>query len=82
VTHVARHAVVATTIPRSADGFYGPMIDELRERGFRVHVVTSPGPEIPRLLRRADEVHPLPMARGVSVFRAGSRYFGEFDPTS
>lgn len=62
-------AVVTTTISRSVDSFYGQMIDDLRSRGFRVVVVTSPGPEIPRLSQRADDVRLIEMARDVSLLK-------------
>ncbi|WP_191277406.1 glycosyltransferase [Nocardioides flavus (ex Wang et al. 2016)] len=60
---------MTTTISRSVDSFYGQMIDDLRGRGFRVVVVTSPGPEIPRLSQRADEVRLIEMARDVSLLK-------------
>ncbi len=64
-----RRVVVSTTIPRTVDGFYGEIIDVLRADGFQVHVITSDGPEVPRLRRRADEVHIIPMARQVSLVK-------------
>lgn len=60
-------AVVTTTISRSVDSFYGQIIDDLRERGYRVVVVTSSGPELPRLQARADDVQIVEMARDVSL---------------
>ena len=53
---MTRTAVVTTTISRSVDSFYGQIIDDLRARGYRVVVVTSTGPEVPRLRTRADAV--------------------------
>jgi glycosyltransferase involved in cell wall biosynthesis/nucleoside-diphosphate-sugar epimerase len=66
---VNRTAVVTTTISRSVDSFYGQIIDDLRERGYRVVVVTSSGPELPRLRTRADEVRIVEMARDVSLVK-------------
>lgn len=61
--------VVSTTISRTVDGFYGEIIDLLRADGFEVHVITSEGPEVTRLRRRADQVHVIPMARQVSLVK-------------
>ena len=55
--------VVTTTISRTVDGFYGPIIEEFQSEGYEVHVVTSNGPEVPRLRERADAVHIIPMER-------------------
>jgi glycosyltransferase involved in cell wall biosynthesis len=63
-----RRAIVATTISRTVDGFYGQIIDALRSDGFEVHVVTSDGPEILRLARRADHVHIIAMQRRISIW--------------
>ena len=68
-----RRAVVSTTIARTADAFYGQIIDVLKQDGYEVHVITSDGPEIPSLKRRADHVHIVAMRRQVDViadFRA------------
>lgn len=62
-----RRAVVSTTIARTVDGFYGQIIDTLHDDGYEVHVVTSDGPEIPRLKSRADHVHVVTMHRQVNV---------------
>jgi len=64
---VTRRALVATTIPLTAHKFYGELIDELRGRGFEVHLVTSDGPEIPRLRQRVDAVHVVEMSRTISL---------------
>jgi len=58
--------VVTTTISRSVDSFYGQIIDEFQSRGYDVHVVTSDGPEVPRLRKRADFVHIIPMERAMA----------------
>ena len=63
---MTKRAVVATTIPMTADKFYGELIDELRGRGFEVHVVTSDGPGVPRLRERAGHVHVVEMSRTIS----------------
>jgi len=58
--------VLTTTLPTSALTFYGPIIDEFQSRGYKVHVVTSEGPEVPRLRKRADIVHIIAMERAIS----------------
>jgi hypothetical protein len=58
--------VLMTTLPRNTDTFSLPIIDELQSRGGKVHVVTSDGPEISRLRRRADMVHIISMKRAIS----------------
>ena len=42
---------------------------ELDAAGYEVHVVTSPGPEVPDLRARADEVHLIRMERGISAWQ-------------
>lgn len=64
-----RLAVLSTTISRSVDSFYSEIIDELRDREFEVHVVTSPGPELARLGERSDVLHVINMKREVSPFQ-------------
>lgn len=61
-----RRAVVACTVPVTAATFYRETLAELRERGYEVHVVTSPGPQVATLEQLVHAVHPLPMHRGVS----------------
>jgi glycosyltransferase involved in cell wall biosynthesis len=58
--------VVTTTISRTVDGFFGQIIDEFHDEGYEVHVVTSNGPEVPRLRERADAVHIIPMERTIA----------------
>ena len=58
--------VLTTTWPRSANAFYGPVIDQFHSRGYDVHVVTSDGPEVPSLRERADDVHIIAMERAIS----------------
>ena len=58
--------VLTTTWPRSANAFYGPVIDQFHSRGYDVHVVTSDGPEVPSLRKRADVVHIIAMERAIS----------------
>lgn len=58
--------VVTTTISRTVDAFYSQIIEEFQSRGYQVHVVTSDGPEVPRLRKRADAVHIIPMERAIS----------------
>lgn len=64
---MSRHAVVATTIPRTADAFYREKLAELRSRGYVVHLVASPGPEVESLRERVDEVRIVPMDREISL---------------
>lgn len=60
-------AVVSTTIARTVHHFYAELMAELGAAGYEVHVVvTSPGPEVSELRTRADEVHLIPMQRGIS----------------
>ncbi len=61
-----RSVVLTTTLPRSANAFYGPVIDEFRSRGYEVHVVTSDGRGVPRLRERADALHLIAMERTIS----------------
>jgi len=69
-------AVVSTTIARTADTFYGQIIDVLKQDGYEVHVITSDGPEIPSLRRRADHVHIVAMRRQVNVIADFRALFG------
>jgi len=69
-------AIVTTTIARTVDGFYGQIIDALQADGFEVHVVTSDGPEIFRLARRADHVHIVEMNRRISLYADIRALFG------
>ena len=62
-----RCAVVATTLPRTAEAFYREKLHELGVRGYTVHVVTSPGPELVSLRERVDDVRVVPMAREISL---------------
>lgn len=60
--------VVATTISRSVYQFYGDIIKEFKGRGYVVHVVTSPGPEVEHLRSSAGTVHEIPMRRDVAIW--------------
>jgi glycosyltransferase involved in cell wall biosynthesis len=62
-------AVVSSTIPITAATFYRETLEELRDRGYEVHVVTSPGPQLAALTNVSHRVHALPMYRGVSPLR-------------
>jgi glycosyltransferase involved in cell wall biosynthesis len=62
-------AVVSTTIARTVHDFYAELMAELDAAGYEVHVVTSPGPEVPDLRARADEVHLIRMERGISAWQ-------------
>jgi glycosyltransferase involved in cell wall biosynthesis len=65
-TRTPATVVLTTTLPRSANAFYGRTIDELRNRGCTVHIVTSDGPELSSLRERADKVHIITMERTIS----------------
>lgn len=59
--------VVVTSIARSVDSFYGQIIDEFQSRGYEVHVVTSDGPEVPRLREHGYAVHIIRIERTISL---------------
>lgn len=65
---MTRHAVVSSTLPRTADAFYREKLSELRTRGYVVHLITSPGPEVDSLRLCVDDVRIVPMAREISLF--------------
>jgi glycosyltransferase involved in cell wall biosynthesis len=67
--HGPPRAVVSSTIPVTAATFYRETLEELGARGYEVHVVTSPGPEVPSLADVSHAVHSLPMYRGVSPLK-------------
>lgn len=62
----APRAVVSSTVPATAASFYKETLAELASRGYEVHVVTSPGPQVADLEGLVHAVHLLPMHRGVS----------------
>lgn len=61
------HVVVAATTPRTASAFYRANLAELRARGFVVHLVTSPGPEVEELRSLVEYVHTIPMMREIGI---------------
>ena len=62
--------VYAVTHPVTADKFLQGQLAFMRERGFDVTVVASPGPELDRVAAREGvRVVPLPMHRGLSPAR-------------
>lgn len=65
----APRAVVASTVPVTAATFYRETLAELRSRGYEVHVVTSPGPQVASLVDLVHAVHALPMHRGVAPLK-------------
>lgn len=67
--HSPPRAVVSSTIPVTAATFYRETLEELAARGYEVHVVTSPGPQVPALMELSHAVHSLPMHRGVSPLK-------------
>jgi glycosyltransferase involved in cell wall biosynthesis len=59
--------VLMTTVPRTARILLGAQCAELRERGWDVHVASSPGEDLDRLRRqRGVSTHSLPMTRRIS----------------
>ncbi|MFC7360049.1 glycosyltransferase family 4 protein [Nocardioides astragali] len=66
---VPPRAVVSSTIPITAASFYRETLEELGERGYEVHVVTSPGAQTATLADLAQTVHALPMHRGVAPLK-------------
>ena len=55
--------------PATAATFYRETLAELRGRGFEVHVVTSPGPQVASLADVSHTVHLLPMYRRVAPLK-------------
>jgi glycosyltransferase involved in cell wall biosynthesis len=58
----------AVTVARSA-GFYAPMIDGLRERGYEVVSVSSPGPNLDELRAKGVRCIEIPMERHISLIK-------------
>ena len=59
--------VLMTTVPRTARILLGAQCADLRERGWDVHVASSPGEDLDRLRRqRGVSTHSVPMTRGIS----------------
>lgn len=67
--HGPPRAVVSSTIPVTAAIFYRETLQELRDRGYEVHVVTSPGAQTASLADVSHTVHSLPMHRGISPLK-------------
>jgi glycosyltransferase involved in cell wall biosynthesis len=62
MTKIIRAVTVAQSV-----GFYAPMVDGLRERGFEVVSVSSPGPELERLKARGVRCIEIPMERHIAI---------------
>lgn len=58
----------AVTVAQSA-GFYEPMVDGLRERGYEVVSVSSPGPELESLKAKNVRCIEIPMERHIAVVK-------------
>jgi glycosyltransferase involved in cell wall biosynthesis len=56
----------AVTVAQSV-GFYAPMVDGLRERGYEVVSVSSPGPELEQLKAKGVRCIEIPMERHIAV---------------
>jgi glycosyltransferase involved in cell wall biosynthesis len=62
MTKIIRAVTVAQSV-----GFYVPMVDGLRERGFEVVSVSSPGPELERLKAKGVRCIEIPMERHIAI---------------
>jgi len=61
--------IIMTTVPESLF-FFADHIENAKARGLEVHVLSSPGPYLQKLVHRVDVVpHELPMHRGMSPVR-------------
>jgi glycosyltransferase involved in cell wall biosynthesis len=60
-------AVISTTISRTADQFYRDIAEALQRQGYRVHVVTSDGPDVLNgVIETSTDVHIIDMTRTIS----------------
>jgi glycosyltransferase involved in cell wall biosynthesis len=62
MTKIIRAVTVAQSV-----GFYVPMVDGLRERGFEVVSVSSPGPALERLMAKGVRCIEIPMERHIAI---------------
>jgi glycosyltransferase involved in cell wall biosynthesis len=62
MTKIIRAVTVAQSV-----GFYALMVDGLRERGFEVMSVSSPGPELERLKAKGVRCIEIPMERHIAI---------------
>jgi glycosyltransferase involved in cell wall biosynthesis len=58
----------AVTVAQSV-GFYEPMVDGLRERGYEVVSVSSPGQELEQLKRKGVRCIEIPMERHIAIVK-------------
>ncbi|HMK36206.1 MAG TPA: glycosyltransferase family 4 protein [Desulfomonilaceae bacterium] len=59
--------VHVTTVPMTLEFFFRGQIAYMKQRGFHVEAVSSPGEELTRVARRDNiSVHPVPMTRTMS----------------
>jgi glycosyltransferase involved in cell wall biosynthesis len=58
----------AVTVAQSV-GFYAPMVDGLRERGYEVVSVSSPGPELEQLKAKGVRCIEIPMERHIAIVK-------------
>lgn len=61
-----RKLIRAVTVAQSV-GFYEPMVDGLRERGYEVVSVSSPGQELEQLKRKGVRCIEIPMERHIAI---------------
>jgi glycosyltransferase involved in cell wall biosynthesis len=61
-----RKLIRAVTVAQSV-GFYEPMVDGLRERGYDVVSVSSPGKELEQLKRKGVRCIEIPMERHIAI---------------
>lgn len=62
--------ILVTTIPMTLELFLQGQISYLKEDGFDVAAVSSPGPALEQVGQRDNiEVHAIPMSRGIAPFR-------------
>lgn len=66
---VSRRLVLAVTSHLTVNLLLLPQLARLRDAGWEVHVVCSPGPVAPEVRRLAHEVHEVPMSRSISPAR-------------
>jgi glycosyltransferase involved in cell wall biosynthesis len=69
-SHVGPVIVIQTTVPITLDVFFAHQLRWLREHGFTVIAVASPGEELDRLAdSEGIRVHAIPTTRSISPFR-------------
>jgi glycosyltransferase involved in cell wall biosynthesis len=64
MTKIIRAVTVAQSV-----GFYAPMVDGLRERGYEVVSVSSPGPKLDELRAKGVRCIEIPMERHIAIVK-------------